>query len=189
MGFSHSWIAVRGRTKAAILADLDLAEIGEPWPESFPPVGVLEIPGPWVIVLSDFEFANDERLALLSKGAFAVSCAEEEHVMASEAKGFQAGEKLWQITHDASARIDDLRIVGEPPAEFEAIRLGEVANQENEDGCDFIFDIAPKTASAVCGFQLGEGQFPEFIELRGVGQTTEAVSKGPGLFQRLFGKR
>src|SRR5881394_4002592 len=106
MGFSLSWVAVRGRPAPDVLAELGLCRTGEfeEIPESMMTGAAL--PGGWyVVVVNRFNFIDDTRLDRLSVGAEVVTCATEDHVMISWASGWAGGRRLWSVRHEAERNI------------------------------------------------------------------------------------
>jgi hypothetical protein len=198
VGFSHSWIAIRGGDKAALLEQLGLAEVGPgDLDVALNGFGLAELPGGWLLVLcNDFEFPGRSPLEAVSRAGDVVSCAIEEHVMFSEARGFAGGVLVWRATHDSEKGILDLSLEGKPPEALAEIHAEALRDQEKAEaeggGVDYVFDVPPRLAEQICGFFLGEGE-PDFIELRRIGRrgraTEPSASSGPGFFQRLFGRR
>jgi hypothetical protein len=190
MGFSHSWVAVRGCSPAAVIEALGFEETGDTDPVLPGRLGVAELPGGWTILVSaDFDGAFKKWApALVALGREAVACAEEEHVMYAEARGYDAGAESWRVVRDCTKEpFSYVEVTGAPPPQFEGIRTKAFAQQAAEGGddagVDMIFEIPPQLAHSVCGFRLGEDP-PEgvvFAELR--------RKRSPGLLQRLFSKR
>lgn len=186
MGLSHSWIAVRGLAPADALGALKAEAGAEVEPEDFSmSFGLGVLPGGWLLVVSDnFDAAFKGRLAPLAQMGPAVACAVEEHVMVSEARGYEGGAEIWRVVRDPEEDEEGLSVVGDPPG-FEAIRRAAQQEQEAEGDADFLFDVPADIAASICGFKLGESE-PEgfrYTELRPV---RTAVT---GFFARLFGRR
>ncbi|HEX3886624.1 MAG TPA: hypothetical protein VHW05_03930 [Phenylobacterium sp.] len=188
MGRSDSWIAVRGIDRPQVVERLGLEETGreiERW-SAF--LGLGDMRNGWMIVRSqDFDYPKPKLLASLSAGAEVLSCQVEEHVMVSIARGFRDGLQTWSVVHEPERGIDSLVVEGTPPPELADIeqRLRAEQDAEGEDAdVDFMFDAAPEIVAAISGYRDDMDQGVLFTELQPV-----LPPKGPGLLQRLFGRR
>ena len=194
MGLSISWIAVEAHRKDEAVSVLGLKDTGaecEPWNTGF---SWSKLSTGWVLIYSDdTEFAAPDRLKRLSATGRAVSCVVEEHVMFSEARGYENGAEQWRVTHDSDKGIYSLEVTGTPPAAFEGIRARLVEQQDSEGGAkadvDFIFDIPLTLGEAICGFRPDEGDY-SFTELRSNQPARDPDPKPQrrGFLSRLFGK-
>ena len=188
MGLSHSWIAVQAG-RDAVLARLG-AELGDELVREYPykSEALAELAGGWTLVLSGRgDRALKSPLVELAALGPAVACFEEEHVMYSEARGFEGGVETWRIVRDCEQEPWlAVQAQGRPPAAFEGIRQEILTEQDAEGGrdagVDLIFDIPPRVAQSVCGFRLGE-ELPDGVTL-----VQLRKPRGPGLLQRLFGR-
>ena len=160
MGYSLSWLAVRGKPVDVVLGQLGLRGTGtrEEIPES--PIVGAELPGGWYLVLSnkDVQFLDDNVLSKMSAGCEVVTCFVEEHVMYSEAKGWEGGKAKWSVTHDAEKGLDHLQPTGEVPAAFGPIheRLRAELETAGENAVDFLFDVPAELAKVQTGFRHDE---------------------------------
>jgi len=198
MGLSNSWIAVQGLSQADALEELGF-EVDEVAGRNFQPrrFGVAELPNGWVVIMANnVDAAFKDRFAALSRHGPAVACAIEEHIMYSEARGYEAGAEVWRVIHNCEEGVDHLEVRGTPPAVVESIRSAAQKAQEAEGGddadVDLLFDVPPDIAKSLCEFKLGDTEpyDPEFWEIGPTGAAAEPkVPKGPGFFQRLFGRR
>lgn len=194
MGFSHSWIAVQGLTSERALEALGMEVEEVRAPEEMTADGLYlgVAPNGWLIALTDrWARAFEGALADLAKFGPAVACEVNEHVMYSEARGYDAGSESWRVVYDCEEGPDALRVDGNPPPQFSEIRRKAEAEQEAEGGedagVDVLFDIPALLAQSICGFMLGENE-PEgfrYLKLRRVGGKPE---RRPGFFARLFGR-
>src|SRR5690242_11866617 len=101
MGFSLSWLAVRGREAASVRRVLGVCGTGrhEQIPES--PLLGADLPTGWYLVLANrCNLEETQPLSELSSGGEVVTCFVEEHVMYSRASGWKDGRRVWSITHD-----------------------------------------------------------------------------------------
>src|SRR3954470_18656508 len=157
MGFSLSWVAVRGRHASDVLADLGLCRTGEfeELPESLMTGAAL--PGGWyVVVVNRFNFIDDVRLDRLSIGAEVVTCAVEEHVMISAASGWSNARQQWSVRHEAERDRRHLETAGDLPPDFAAIRERLFGKQDavgRKANVDYIFDVPVQLAGALTGFR------------------------------------
>ena len=173
MGFSISWVAVRGKPVSTLWEELGVRPTGER--DEFPdfPIAGAELPGDWYLIFADHfdsPFLEEAALERLSSGGEVVTCAVEEHVMFSEAARWQDGRQIWSIRHDAQEGIKHLEANGELPPTFLSIRNRLTSEQEaaggERAGVDYIFDIPVELAEALTGFrhdkvlpELGEKPF------------------------------
>jgi hypothetical protein len=164
VGFSISWVAVRGKETESVLRDLGLEPTGER--DELPaesPIGGAVLPGGWYVIVCDryeHELVRDEVMKRVSRGAEAVTAGAEEHVMVSFAAGWRDGERLWWTRHDADKGIYDLEVEGALPEGFEEIRRSLLDAQDAEGGSeaavDSVFSIPVEAAKLVTGFAHDE---------------------------------
>lgn len=193
MGFSHSWVAVRGVALPDALAAAGL-ELGAA-PQRRRRVAEVvcsELADGWLLFLSDnFDDAFKGDLTPLTRLGSAVACAVEEHVMCSEARGYEAGVEVWRVVRDPDKARLGVTASGDLPAGFEEIRDGHLKEQMDEGGeaagVDVMFDVPPRVAQSVCGFFLGEDP-PGGLVVRDVRKAGGAATAEPrpGFFARLF---
>lgn len=194
MGFSHSWVAVQGLSPERAMEALGMESSPAPRPGLFMD-GVALIDWPdWLLVISDDdEDAFEGPLSKLTLLGPTVACRINERVMHSEARGYQAGEKIWSVVHDPNGdeSLYSLQISGNPPEQLETILRDLKAKQDSEGGekadVDFIFEVPPKLAESVCGFMLGEGELDaiRYTSLKPIGSPEPTEKRG--FFARLFG--
>ena len=157
MGYSISWLAVRGKTAADLHRQLGLRATGkrEQVPES--PLLSAEIAGGWSLIFANrCDFADSLPLAKLSAGAEVITCMAEEHVMTSSATGWKDGKLLWSITHDWQQGKDHLKSDGAPPPAFNGIRDRLIEKQTEPGAPDYLFDIPVEVAKSLTGFRHDE---------------------------------
>ena len=194
MGFSHSWIAVQGLTSERALEALGMEVEEVRAPENMTADGLYlgVAPNGWLIALTDRRAnAFEGALGELAKFGPAVACQVNEHVMYSEARGYEAAAESWRVVYDCEEGPDALRVDGNPPPQLEEIRRKAEAEQETEGGedadVDILFEIPARLACSICGFMLGENE-PEgfrYLKLRRIGGEPE---RRPGFLARLFGR-
>jgi hypothetical protein len=154
MGFSISWLAIRGKDPASVCNELALRGTGEheEIPES--PLLGAELPSGWYLVFANHcGFADTQPLAKLSSDAEIVTCSVEEHVMYSGASCWKHGKRMWSITHDSQQGIEHLEAEGQLPPVFAPIRDQMTARQADRDDADYIFDVPVEVAKSLTGFR------------------------------------
>ncbi len=172
MGFSLSWLAVKGKSPKAVRDALGFHATGkrEEIPES--DLSAAELPGGWYLIVSNRseQVVPDSAMQRLS-GSEVVTCFVEEHVMFSNAAGWQDGRKCWSITHDSQRGIRHLEAEGNLPPVFESIRDRLLSKQNEEEvrkprrllqprvtdisemACDYVFDVPVATAHSLTGYR------------------------------------
>ena len=193
MGFSQSWIAVRGKSPDAVLAELGWRGTGEreEVPES--PVVSARLPTGWlVIVMNDSMDAADGAVdpARLSRGADVVTCMVEEHVMVSAFASWNDGKRLLEVGHNGQEDPHHLDVTGSLSPELQQIvddaRRAQAKDDENGGGTDYIFDIPVDMAYRLTGFRHDLDVGVEFEILERVA----SAGRGPGSWWKgLFRRR
>jgi hypothetical protein len=171
MGFSLSWIAIRGRPTSEIFRELALWPTGERAIEGEAPfVGAQSASGWYLIVANEAEhpMLRPEILEPLSVGCEVMTCTVEEHVMFSRASGWKNGKSLWAVTHRGEVGPAGIEEEGTLPSEYAAIRDRLVQEQQAEGGAnadvDYLFDIPVALVQAFVGYKHDElkTDFKEF---------------------------
>ena len=125
MGYSQSWLAVKGKPPAAVLETLGLRGTGTREEIAESPIVGTELPSGWFLVVagcSGHQMTRDPILQRLSTGCEVVIGDVEEHVMVSFTAGWNDGQRVWSVTHDAQRDVEHLQAEGELPAAFTSIR-------------------------------------------------------------------
>ena len=172
MGFSLTYIAIKGKTAEAILAELGLTATNEFGGFAETPYCAAPLPDGWYLVCENnsAEFTREPLLKQLSLNCEVITCSVEEHVMASSANAWQNGNELWSILHASGKGIEHLETRGSLPATFSAIRDDLQSKQRAENqalggknrrerahaGTDYIFDIPVRTVQNLIGFKYDE---------------------------------
>jgi hypothetical protein len=213
MGYSLSWLAIKGKSPDAVREFLGLRPTGER--EEFPEseLCAADLPGGWYLVVSDHtpHVAPDTALPALSAGCELVTCFVEEHVMASAATGWKDGRRLWSVIHDAQHGHEHLVAEGDFPPAYSAIRDRLLARQRQEDlgkppanrrqqrksgdfsqmRCDYIFNIPVDLAQALTGYTHSKdipGQTGQPFEvLTGGSPSSVTAPAKKSFFKKLFG--
>jgi hypothetical protein len=175
MGFRVQLIAVTGKEPHAVQRAFGVSATGQREEIAESPVLGAAMPnGAYLLYINDPDriVPDDEVFASLSKGASLVACYANETVMNSYACGWANGLERWSVLHDAQQEIKHLETSGTLPPEFQAIRDRFFAQQDADDGADFIFDIPVELFAAVGGIRYdhdipGAGPDPwEILEKR-----------------------
>ncbi len=163
MGFDISWIGFNGLSREECLRRLRMKDTGEVDEANEEPFSLAQLPNNWVILFAnDFEYVSDKRLAALSTGATVIGCHIHEGVMFSDATLFNAGRKIWSISHYSGDGRLDLKIQGELPSEILAIRDKLLAEQKAAgvtSEVDHVFDIPVEAARLVTSYRYDQWKF------------------------------
>lgn len=163
MGYAQSWLAVRGRSREAVLEALGLRATGEREEVAESPLAGAALPGGWYAVIanaSGHALMRGDVLARLSQGAEVVSVDVEEHVMVSQAEGWRDGVRFWSVMHDGQQGTDHLENSGTLPEGFAAVRDRLAAQQREAGGAsadvDYLFDAPVELARGITGYRHDE---------------------------------
>jgi hypothetical protein len=167
MGWSCSWVAVRGKLGERLLAELGLRATGQrvefPEGEWF---GV-SLPSGWYLVLradhcQPNEF-RDRALEALSGDCEMVAGSADEHVMVSSMAFWKDGGRKWWVMHDAHEGIYHLACDGDPPASYAGF-VDTYRKQQDEEGgnaadVDLLFEVPLALGVELTGFRY-DGDVP-----------------------------
>jgi hypothetical protein len=124
---------------------------------------VAKIHGGWFLLIGNrcnHRLIDEDFLARLSSRWKCVACSVEEHVMVSSAALWEAGEPVWEVTHDAQDNIFHLASSGRLPEGFAATRDRVLREQEREGGqqagVDLVFDVPLLLAKSLTGYKHDE---------------------------------
>lgn len=174
MGMGGSWAGFPAIGKEQLLRELGLEETSSSGDvlEVTDPVSLAEMPnGSLILYSNDYDWASPDRIVDLSRLGMVVGCQFEDHVMVSACSAAKQGRILWHVSHDPEEGVYDLQRTGRPPAEFETIRLGCIAEQDAEGGeeadTDILFDAPLLLAKQICGLKYDdESSEVRFAKLR-----------------------
>lgn len=192
MGFSLSWLAVRGKPASDILHELQLRPTGEHALEGESPfVGGQSDAGWYLLVMpgAEHHLLQPEALERLSAACEVVTCTVEEHVMFSQATRWHHGRQVWAVTHEGEAGPVGVEEQGTLPPEYPLIRDPLMREQGAAGGAeadvDHLFDIPVKLAQALVGYRHDE-RSPAF---EGGGfEVLESEARSRTWLGRLLGK-
>lgn len=196
MGASLSWLAVKGKPTAEVLAGLHLRGSGVRGVDGEAPIVGAPSDGGWYLLVlrgAEHRLLRSAVLEPLSVGCEVLTCTVEEHVMFSQASGWRNGRRLWQVTHRGEDGPVGIAEEGTLPPEYPAIRDRLVAQQEAEGGAeadvDCLFDIPVVLVQTFVGYKHDESS-PMF-EANGfeVLEPEASTAARPSWFARLFAGR
>jgi hypothetical protein len=177
MGFSISWLAIRGKNKVQILEYFGLVDTGETDEANESPISGAQLPEGWYIMFFNdltHPFVEPNSLATVSADCVAVACQVEEHVMASSSYSFENGTEAWSVTHEFELGPRHLVERGHFPDLYSTVKPELTAAQDQGDreneGVDYIWDIPVTLAYQVVGYRhdrvaLKSGGEPYFTSL------------------------
>ena len=172
MGFSLSWIAIKGHSPHEVHTTMGARSTGrrEDFPESR--LSAAQLPNGFYLVVFDREELAPAKLRQFSSKFDLLYGFVEEHVMYSSVAAWHRGEQLWSVVHDAQKDILHLEVNGSPPANFAAIRDRLIAQQLREDPqkpeVDYVFDIPVELAKELTTYRYDhdiEGMGPGAFEI------------------------
>lgn len=167
MGFSLSWIALKGVGKDQALELTGLADTDEPDPDNEEPISGTMLPTGWYLIVFDdiaHPLTHPDELARLSEAATVLAGVAEEHVNYSAACLYEGGEEIWRVWHQLDFGDFHLEVEGTPPEPFEAIKAKHFKLRE-EEGYDAVFSVPVELAAGLCGYAYGqEGDFTCLVE-------------------------
>ena len=176
MGFSTSWIAVKGKSKEEVLAQLGLVDKGTADTAREEAMSGAQLPGGVYLISFNtraiHKMVSDEVLLPLSSGCEVLGCVVDENYMLSGAFMNVDGVIVWDIAHYPKEYKDQLEVEGTPPPVFDTIRAQVQAAQDeaDDDGVDHTFDIPILLAESMAGYRhdrlaLATGEEPVFTKL------------------------
>jgi len=154
MGYSLSWLAVKGKPAQAIRDELGFRPTGESEEFAESELSAVKMPNGWYIIVSDHteRVVSEEAMRKLSlSGCELVTCFVEEHVMVSSATGWKDGRTIWSVIHDCRIGKSHLDVEGNLPPGFLSIR--DVWLARTTSGVDYIFEIPIETAASVTDYR------------------------------------
>jgi hypothetical protein len=161
MGWSCSWIAVRGKESDKLLDELRMQRSSER--EAFPESRwtAANLPGGWFLVFRSDQCEpptfEGSTLSGVSANCELIHSSVEEHVMFCSTAYWRHGQKVFEIVHDAQKGIYDLQSSGDLPATFANVRTKFFSEQAVEGGekanVDLIFEIPLQIGVEFTGFR------------------------------------
>lgn len=170
MGWSNSWIAVRGKAQETVLAELSLRRTGERVEAPNTETVTTVLPSGWVFIWTDHfdePLFLQPALAVLSTGCEVLSVKIEEHIMYSSTELWRSGTQVWFVSHFAERGLLDLTAIGDLPTLFAAVKADYLRRQAEYDASkhsmkvDFVYDIPVEVAARIAGFRHDSGDAAE----------------------------
>lgn len=197
MGYSLSWLAVRGKSSQAVRDELGFCPTGEREEIPEADLSAVEMPSGWYLIVSNRseQVASDAAMRRLSSsGCELVTCFVEEHVMVSRATAWTGGQLRWSVTHDAQKGRAHLESQGDLPPAFSAALSQLKAKQQDADAnkqqVDFIFDVPVELAHNVVGYRYDRDvpglKGKVFEVLAGAVPESSGPPTKPSFWKRLF---
>jgi len=157
MGYSLSWVALKGANLQTACAALGLRATGRREETAESKIVGAELPTGWCLIRFDRSEMEDRELARLSRLGEVVCCFVEDHVMVSWASGWHEGKKVWSVAHDCEKGRFHLDIEGEVPAELKGIAERLIAEQQAAGGekadVDHVYDAPAELAKELTGYR------------------------------------
>ncbi|CAN5579125.1 hypothetical protein BH11CYA1_BH11CYA1_48950 [soil metagenome] len=158
MGMAITYVGIKGKPDADLLKSLEVNDAGSAgldcdYENEIAGIAANEN---WYLLI---KYGNGEALqraellAALSKNTRLVVSEVEEHVMFSASFGWENGREVWSIVHDSQAGEEHLAIKGAVPAGCAEIARFSLKKQEEENDCDYIFEIPIELARNIHGFR------------------------------------
>jgi hypothetical protein len=164
MGFCFSWLAVRGKEREQVLAELGLAEVrpieGEFLFEQTYAATTLRC-GWFGVFMNDFahDFLSDKSLRSLSKNADVLGCMAYDTVMDSSSQLWRSGEREWLVRHNGQIGPDDLQVLGRPTGgRLECLRAWALQRSREHSNAgsnfvDYMYEVPLLLAFRETGFK------------------------------------
>lgn len=148
MGYSISWMAIKGKPKEEVLTFYEFSEtlVREEIPES--EISSAMLPSGWYFLWfnkCESPFVQPEMVSELSMECSVIVCVIEEHVMYCRSEYWENGSQKWKVVHDSENGMYDLEVSGAAPEYFESLKCEVFRKQEAEGGknaeVDLVFDL------------------------------------------------
>ena len=188
MGFSGSWIAVRGVSPEHVNAALQLRFSGSREDVRESDRTGARLPSGFYLVLFLRKELSRGFLSRISAAFPLFYAFAEEHVMYSTVASWREGKELWSVVHDAQKGVMHLDVRGAPPSSYSAIRerlFAEQAKAGSDAEVDYIFDIPVDLACELTGFRYDQ-DVPS-MQKDGF-EVLHRESGKPGILKKLFGR-
>jgi len=185
MGYSLSWIAVKGRSSKELQQVLGFRSTGRHGNYGEHTLVGRQLRDGWHLLIAntcDDRIAQNTTLAHLSKGCQAVACSIEEHVMFSSCAFWNEGKKVWSVKHRGDRGVFDVVKSGNVPANYSLLKseLIEMQRSEGDEnaGVDHVFELPLQLAKQLVGFKHDEelsGSY-EILELNYLQRASRVVA-------------
>lgn len=168
MGWAISWLAVKEKSREALIHELGLTPTGETADYGESMFTGRLLPSEWFLLVinqCEHKFVSSKSLAVLSKNCEIVACSIEEHVMVCTSELWRDGAQVWRIEHDAQQSIDHISTSGLLPDGYSVIEREFSEQQEQAGGkkadTDYFFEIPLQAAKALVDFKHDEAELED----------------------------
>jgi len=185
---SRTWLAVKGKTPAAICNDLGLNQgMAVTRPRHFALEGAMSDAGWYVIVADgrDHRLIQPEVLTRLSAWCEVLTCTVDDRNLSSAATGWREERQLWSVVYEGEENPGVVAAEGELPPAFAEIREKHIAMSEAEDAGDLLLD--PLFEIPIEAVRHATGYRPDQSSPAFDGRFALLEASDPTLMQRLFG--
>ena len=169
MGFSLSWLAIKGKSPEVILNALALEKTGkrEAIPES--PIVSTLLPTGWFLIVAnraEHRLISEKIITPLSNDCEIITSDTEDHVMVSRIFGWENGKITWSVVHDGSeGDCEHLKITGTPPEILHEVKIRmefeQKKSKEQSIEVDYFSDIPVELGKALIGYRHDEDLYGE----------------------------
>lgn len=160
MSIHLNWIAAERADTAGLLEELGLQEIGASNDEGGAAYACTVTPNGWLVLVGGSMKLKLERLLPSLSGRQTVLGGEvSDVVMVSGLQAWRGGARLWSVTHDPDAALENLEATGEPPEALSEIEARLAARQAAEqEAVDHMFEAPLELGARICGYRPDEPQ-------------------------------
>ena len=176
-----SWVSVAGKRREDVLAELGLADSGEPVAAgSVAVAGAMSRDGAFVLAFDEFwpVMVRPASLGRLTGECLVVGCSEGENVNTSLSFLFRSGRQLWNVSHVLDEGELNLDIDGTPPRALAGL-MAAARRRFEKDGHDAVFSVPGALAEQVSGFAWARRDELRFTRLDALPQTAATAPLSP----------
>lgn len=161
MGYALSWAAQKAGSLQTMCSVLGLRPTGKHEEIAESEFVGAQLLSEWHIVLFNRNIIDDSSLKELSRSGDVIYCFVEDHVMFSSASAWNKGKEIWRVVHDGGEKgVLHLETTGNPPEQFEEVRMKLCSEQEAADRdnikVDHVYEIPSELAKQLVGFHHDE---------------------------------
>ncbi|MEV5647405.1 hypothetical protein AB0L57_04050 [Nocardia sp. NPDC052254] len=162
MGYTFSWVAVRGQVPGDLFDQLGLVALSDRRADTEPDFIAAASRGGWVIVaVRDIcpGYPNQaDLLKRLSRDCELIACYESTYGPESAAAAWKNGRLLWKVEHrtDGDRTPADIACEGDLPPSFEEILTVAQTRPREYTDVDHLYEVPIDLAKAVTGFRQDE---------------------------------
>ncbi len=163
MGYSISWLGVKGKPPEQVRRELGLSETAETAQYCDVPFVGCALPTGWYLIIAngcDNACISDKKLTGLSRDCAVVALSSEEHVMTVWSSCWRDGKCEWRVEHSSKQGKMHLSVLGTTPDTLEEIRTVNMdrqkADKPDPHSTDFVFEIPMELARRITGFRYDD---------------------------------